>query len=172
MFLVWENIWFHIPKKRLKNKPKNLEKQGLEVVWELLKASWRPKIFLRLSSQIWVNFGRARIGQNLAKLGQDGTKLQTRWRQDLPSWGQDGHLEAKLGPRWEAFLSIFRGLGSDLYENDRSVQSSVLAILADFGQKLGSLGRSWPEVGLSWAILASSWELLGNMLGLRWPKMA
>ena len=77
-----------------------MENLGLERVWELLGATWRRKISSKLTWQILVNFGRARIGQNLAKFGQDGTKLEPRWRQDPPSWGQDGHLEAKLGPRW------------------------------------------------------------------------
>ena len=57
-----------------------------------------------------VNFGRARVDQHLAHMGQDGAKLEPRWRQDPPSWGQDGHLEAI----WGAVLIIFGGLGSDL----------------------------------------------------------
>ena len=56
------------------------------------------------------NFGQARIDQNLVPMGQDGAKLEPRWRQDLPSWGQDGHLEAVRG----SILSISGGLGSDL----------------------------------------------------------
>ena len=105
----------------------------------------------KLSWQILVNFGRARINENLAKMGQDGAKLELRWRQDPPSWGQDGHLEAI----WGVILSIFGGLGG-----------LWLEALGEY------FGRSWPQVGLSSAILASSWELLGDMLGLRWPKMA
>ena len=63
-----------------------------------------------LSKCALADFGRARIDQNLAQMGQDGAKLEPRWRQEPPSWGQDGHLEAI----WGAFLSIFGGLGSDL----------------------------------------------------------
>ena len=78
-------------------------------VWEILGATLRRKI-QKLSWLILVNFGRAQIGQNLAQLGQDGAKLEPRWRQELPSWGQDGHLEAIGG----AILIILGGLGSDL----------------------------------------------------------
>ena len=80
-----------------------MENQGLERVWELLGATWRRKISSKLSWQILVNFGRARMGQNLTKLGQDGTKFEPGWRQVPPSWGQDGHLEAILKPFGELF---------------------------------------------------------------------
>ena len=148
-----------------------MKNRGLE---EVLGATWRRKIYQKLSCLILVNFGRARIDQNLAQMGQDGPKLEPRWRQDPPSWAQDGHLEAI----WGVILNIFGGLGSDLCEFGRSVKLTKLRFV-HFGV-LGGLvgcsreyfGRSWPQVGLSRAILASSWELLGNMLGLRWPKMA
>ena len=94
----------------LKNGPKNLKNRGLERVWELLGATLRQKISQKLSWLILVNFGRARIDQNLAQMGQDGANLEPRWRQEPPSWGQDSHLEAI----WGVFLSIFGGLGSDL----------------------------------------------------------
>jgi len=81
-----------------------------------LGATLRQKISQKLSWLILVNFGRARIDQNLAQMGQNGAKLEPRWRQELPSWGQDGHLEAI----WGAFLSIFVGLGSDLKKDGRS----------------------------------------------------
>ena len=87
-----------------------MKNRGLEGVWEVLGATWRRKISQKLSWLILVNFGRARIDQNLAQMGQDGPKLEPRWRQDPPSWGQDGHLEAI----WGAILIIFGGLGSDL----------------------------------------------------------
>ena len=87
-----------------------MKNRGLEGVWELLGATLRRKISQKLSWLILVNFGRARIDQNLAQMGQDGANLEPRWRQELPSWGQDGHLEAI----WEAFLSIFGGPGGDL----------------------------------------------------------
>ena len=87
-----------------------MKNQGLEGVWELLGATLKQKISQKLSWLILVNFGRARIDQNLAQMGQDGTNLEPRWRQEPPSWGQDGHLEAIRG----AILIIFGGLGSDL----------------------------------------------------------
>ena len=82
----------------------------MEGVWELLEVTLKRKIYEKLPWPIFVNFGRARIDQNLAQMGQDGAKLEPRWRQDAPSWGQDGHLEAM----WAAILSIFGGLGGDL----------------------------------------------------------
>ena len=94
----------------MKNGPENLKNRGLEGVWELLGATLRQKIAQKLSWLILVNFGRARIDQNLAQVGQDSVNLEPRWRQELPSWGQDGHLEAMRG----AILSIFGGLGDDL----------------------------------------------------------
>ena len=94
----------------MKNGPENLKNRGLEGAWELLGATLRQKISQKLSWLILVNFGRARIDQNLAQMGQDGANLEPRWRQEPPSWGQDGHLKAI----WRAFLSIFGGLGSDL----------------------------------------------------------
>ena len=56
------------------------------------------------------DFGRARIVENLAQMAQDGAKLGPRWRQDVPSWGQDGQLDAI----WDGILTIFGGLGSDI----------------------------------------------------------
>ena len=94
----------------MKNGPENLKNRGLEGVWELLGATLRQQIYQKLSWLILVNFGRARIDQNLTQIGQDGANLEPRWRQELPSWGQDGHLKAI----WGAFFSIFGGLGSDL----------------------------------------------------------
>ena len=87
-----------------------MKNRGLEGVWELLGAILRRKTSQKLSWLILVNFGRARIDQNLAQRGQDGGKLEPRWRQDPPSWSQDGHLEAM----WGTILSIFGGLGGDL----------------------------------------------------------
>ena len=90
--------------------PKNLEKKGLEEVNELLGTILRPK---NLSEAVLADFGQfwpARINQNIAQIGQDGANLEPRWLQELPSWGQDGHLEAI----WAAILSIFGSLGSDL----------------------------------------------------------
>ena len=118
-----------------------------------------------------VNFGGARIRQNLTKLGQDGAKLEPRWRQDPPSWGQDGHLEAI----WGAFLSLFGGLGSDLQKNCRSVKSNnTTAFWPHFGVLGGLDGGSW---GGFWAILAISWALLGDLghnlgsLGRSWRQV-
>ena len=62
------------------------------------------------SKAVLADFGRARIVQNLAQMGQDGAKLKPRWRQDGPSWGQDGHLEGIRG----AIFSIFACLGRNL----------------------------------------------------------
>ena len=99
-----------IVKQLLKNDPRNHGNLGLEGVWEVSEAILARKISQKLSWLILVNFGRARIDQNLAQMGQDGANLEPRWRQEPPSWGQDGHLEAI----WGAFWSIFGGLGSDL----------------------------------------------------------
>ena len=96
--------------------PETLKNRGLEGIWELLGATLARKISQKLSWLILVNFGQARIDQNLAQV----ENRTTVW------------LEAP----GEYF------------------------------------GRSWQQIGLSWAILASSWELLGDMLELRWPKMA
>ena len=103
-------MYFENLRKLFKHGPENLKNRGLEGVWELLGAILRRKTFQKLSWLILVNFGRARIDQNLAQRGQDGAKLEPRWRQDPPSWSQDGHLEAI----WGAILSIFGGLGGDL----------------------------------------------------------
>ena len=68
--------------------------------WEhfkVLGATLRPKISQKLSWLILVNFGRARLDLNLAHMEQDGTNLEPRWRQEPPSWDQDGHLEAIWG---------------------------------------------------------------------------
>ena len=66
-----------------------------------------------LSKIVLADFGEFWPGADRRKSrpeGQDGGKLEPRWRQDLPSWSQDGHLEAICG----AILSIFGGLGGDL----------------------------------------------------------
>ena len=87
-----------------------LRNRRLEGVWEVLGATLAPKFYQNLSWTSLVDFGRARIDQNLAQMAQDGTKLEPRWRQDGPSWDQDGHLEATRG----GILSIYGGLGSDI----------------------------------------------------------
>ena len=96
--------------KHLRNGTETLKNQGLAGVWELLEATLGRKISQKMSWPILVNFGRARIDQNHAQMGQDGAKLEPRWRQDASSWSQDGHLEAIRG----AILSILGGLGSDI----------------------------------------------------------
>ena len=55
-----------------------------------------------------------------------------------------------------------------------SICLNLLLLILNFARLRVSKDSSVkkPQVGLSWAILASSWELLGNMLGLRWTKMA
>ena len=94
----------------------------------------------KLSWLILVNFGRARIDENLAQMGQDGANLEARWRQESPSWGQDGHLEAI----WGAFWSIFGGLGSDLLKNGRSLKTNnTPAFWPHFGLLGGLVGGSW-----------------------------
>ena len=116
-----------------------MKNRGLEGVWEVLGATLAPKISQKLSGPILVNFGRARIDQNLAQIGQDGANLGPRWRQELPSWGQDGHLEAI----WGVILSIFGGLGSDLEKNGRSVKTNnTTAFWLHFGVLGGLVGGS------------------------------
>ena len=104
-------------------------------------------------------------------MAQDGAKLEPSWRQDGPSWGQHGHLEAI----WGGILSILVVLGA-IFKKMAKVENRTRVqrfgyILGSWGVWLEALGedfgRSWPQVGLSWKILASSWELLGKMLGLR-----
>ena len=124
---------------------------------------------LDLLKAVLADFGRARIVENLAQMAQVGPKLEPRWRQDAPSYGQDGHLEATWGAIW----SIFGGRGTDLLKNGRSVKTNNtttfwphFGVLGVWLEALGEdFGRSRRQVGLSWAILASSWELLGKMLG-------
>ena len=151
-----------------------MKNRGLEGVWELLGAILKRKTSQKLSWLILVNLGRARIDQNLAQRGQDGGKLEPRWRQDPPSWSQDGHLEAI----WGVILGILGRLGGDLCRNGRSVKMSVtMAFWPQIGGlgglvggSWGYLGASWRQVGLSWAILASRWDLVGSMLGQRWRR--
>ena len=91
----------------------------------------------KLSWPIFVNFGRARIGQNLAQIGQDGANLEPRWCQEPPSWGQDGHLEAI----WGAFWSIFGGLGSGLWKNVLKIKHEQhFLVLATFAVFEGLVG--------------------------------
>ena len=144
-------------RKCFKHGPENLKSRGLEGVWELLGAILKRKTIQKLSWLILVNFGRARIDQNLAQRGQDGGKLEPRWHQDPPSWSQDGHLEAI----WGAILSIFGCLGGDLWENGRSVKTNNTPTFRLHFGVLGSLvGGSWE---VFWAILATSWVLLGDL---------
>ena len=117
----------------------------------------------RLSWPILADFGQARIDQNLAQMGQDGANLEPRWRQESPSWGQDGHLEAILG----SFLEHFRSL--EKWQKCKNEQHySVLAAFWGLGDLVGS---SW---GVFWAILGTSWALLGDLgvkLGTSWQHV-
>ena len=69
-----------------------LRNRRLEGVWEVLGATLARKILQKLSWLMFVNFGEARIQQNLDQMDQDG------------------HLEAT----WGGILSIFGGLGNDI----------------------------------------------------------
>ena len=143
-----------------------------------MRPTLRQKISRKLSWQILVNFGRAKISPNWAKMApswsQDGAKIpQVGAKMAIlrPSWGQDGHLEAI----WGAFLSIFGGLGSDLQKNCRSVKSNnTTAFWPHFGVLGGLDGGSW---GVFWAILARSWALLVDVgvklgsLGRSWRQV-
>ena len=157
-----------------------MKNRGLEGVWELLGATSGRKIYQKLSWPMLADLGRARIVENLTQMAKDGATREPRWRQDAPSWGQDGHLETI----WGAILRIWGGLGSDLSKNGRSVKTNnTTAFWPHFGVLGGLVGGSW---GVFWAILATSWALLGdlgvklatswqhvgtNMAkdGLRWP---
>ena len=115
------------------------------------------KISQKLSWLIFVNFGRARIDQNRAQTSEDDAKMEPRWRQDPPSWGQDGHFEAI----WGGIFSIVGDLGSDLLKNGESRKSEdSTTFLLYFGVLGGLVGGSW---GRFWAILATSWALLGDL---------
>ena len=107
---IQSRIYIKIFKKKHQKWIQNHENRGLEGVWELLGATLGRKISQNLSWPILADFGRARIDQNLARMVQDGAKLEPRWRQDAPSWGQDGQLEAI----WGGILTDFGGLGSDI----------------------------------------------------------
>ena len=90
-------------------------------------------------------------------MAQDVAKLEPRWRQDAPSWSQDGHLEAI----WGAILKILGGLGRDLLKNGRSVKSNnTTTFLLHFGVLGGLVGGS---CGAFCVILATSWALLGDL---------
>ena len=91
-------------------EPEILKNPGLEGVWKVSGATLAAKISQRLSWLILVNFGWARIDQNLGQMAQDGGMLDPRWHQDAPSWGQDG----QLGAIWGGLLSIFGGLGNHI----------------------------------------------------------
>ena len=71
-----------------------MKHRGLEGVWELLGATLRQKMSQRLSWPILVNFGQARIDQNLAQTGQDCA-----------------NLGAKMAPQVRAKMVILRPLG-------------------------------------------------------------
>ena len=127
----------------------------------------------RLSWQIWADLGQARDAQNGGKMAELGAKMRPRWRQDDPRWGLPGHLDVDFG----GILSILGGLGDDLCRNGRSVKMSTTiafwlhfqvlgclvggcwAILGRLGEKLGYLGRCWPQVG---SILAACWDKDGE----------
>ena len=126
------------------------------------------KISQKPSWLILVNFGRARIDQNLVQMDQDGAKIEPRWRQDPLSRGQDGHVEAI----WAAILSIFGGLGSELYKNGRSRKSNdSTAFLLHFRVLERLVGGSWAYFERSWRQVGLSWAILGVKLGTCWQHV-
>ena len=149
-------------------------------VWRGSGSSWgRP--WNEKSLKSWPG----RFWSILAGLGS--TKMLPKWPKMAPSWAQDGakmlQVVAKMailrafGELSWAFLVVLGAIYWQMakVENRTTVQRFCY-ILGSWGLWLEALGeyfgRSWPQVGLTWAILASNWELFGNMLGLRWPKMA
>ena len=164
---IFKSIWCSENwRKPLKNGPGNLKNRGLEGVWELLGATLRQKISQKLSWLILLNFGRARMDQNLAQVGQDSanlapraSKLGPRW----PSWGHVGSFFEHFWWSWEQSLEKWPKCKNEQHY-------SVLAtfwglrgsgwrllggILGDLDHKLGSLGRSWRQVG---NVLATCWD--------------
>ena len=88
-------MYFENLRKCFKNGPENLKNRGLEGVWELLGEILKRKTSQKLSWLILVNFGRARIDQNLAKR----TKM-------APSWSQAGAKILQVGAKM-AILTPF-----------------------------------------------------------------
>ena len=165
--------------KSIKNVSKMVPKSWKIEVWRGSGSSWgRPwdeKSTKSCLGWFWVI---------LAGLGS--TKISPKWAKTAPSWGQDGAKMGQVGAKmailrpfgelswafWVVLGATFEKMAK--VENRTTVQRFGY-ILGSWGVWLEALGedfgRSWPQVGFSWTILASSWELLGNMLGLRWPKM-
>ena len=142
----------------------------MEEVWELLGATCGRKVARRLSWPILADFGQALGAQDGGKMAEMGAKMEHRWRQDGLRWGLSGHLEAD----WGVILSILGSLAGDICRHGRSVKMATTmhifgswgillealeAILERLGQKLGCLGRSWPEVG---TFLAARWDKDGE----------
>ena len=82
-----------------------MKNRGLEGIWELLGATLRQKMSQKLSWPILVNFGRARIDQNLAQMGQDGANLEPSWRQE-PQVGAKMVILMPFGELFGAFLVV------------------------------------------------------------------
>ena len=88
----------------------NLRNRRLEGVWEVLGATLAPKVFQNLSLPILVDFGRAWIVENLARMGQDGAKLDAQTRNKSTKHGCGNDLSLKAS--WNHFVHIsfdFRG---------------------------------------------------------------
>ena len=120
-------------------------------VWELSGATLGRKIAGKLSWQILVNFGQARIDENFAQMGQDGAKLGPRWRQDGPSWCQDGSKSAGRGCAWYVWPKEFPG-------NSISCRA--------FGPGRVRLGQAWEQEAQSSALLLLC-RLLVFLFGLQ-----
>ena len=122
----------NLPRKLEKSTPKakkSTPEGGLGALGGDLESKNLSKAVLADFGQFWPGSDRPKSRPNRA-----------RWRQELPSWGQDDHLEAI----WGAFLSIFGGLGSDLKKNGRSVKSNnTTTFWLHFKVLAGLFGGSW-----------------------------
>ena len=103
------------------------------------------------------------------------------WRQDRPSWSQDGAKLPNLAPRWAqggnlrpqhgqletilgSILPTFWDLGRERPDSKKPLKTQgFFYVFGGLGGALGDhVASSWRHVGLCWASWALSWSNLAT----------
>ena len=106
------------------------------------------------------------------------------WRQDGPSWSQDGAMLANLAPRcaqegelgaylarfWCILLTFFVSWARSFQNGRKPKKRRQFITFEGFFGSGGPLGGDVGDLGVCWAIWAPSWSNLATKCGLRAPR--
>ena len=185
----------------LKNRAREEKNGGPEGVWEVSWAIFPKKMSRRRSWPILAGRGNPKMSGRWPKMaprwGPHEAKMEPRWPKNEPRWPFGEPRWPKRGPRWpsggplgsyleDCWRSWARSLPrSPKYKIEQpynvfggfwgpwgSRWRLLVAILGDFGCKLGYVGQCWRQVGCKLAYVGRFDCQVGTFLARCWDKDA